>query len=528
MDMKAVLKTARDNNPLSKYFSAESLSQKAYLSAFASVLEYGARLAVGFIINPLLVAGLGDILYGAWQVLGRLIGYISPASGRPAQALKWTVASQQASRNFEEKRRHVGSTLIVWLYFLPLLVVLGGLLAWFAPTWLDAPREYSLTVRLAAALLAANLILISLTDVPRAVLEGENLGFKRMGITALLVFVGGGLTALALYLNTGLVGVATATLATTLLTGVFFLQVVRTYVPWFGLAKPPIEAVRNFLGLSWWFLGWNLIMKLMAASDVVMLGILNSLEMVTIYTLTKYVPETLIDFVAIVVLGITPGLGGIIGSGDLKKAARVRNEIMVFTWLVITVAGSTIVLWNQSFAQLWVGSEYYAGTIANLLIVLMAMQFALIRNDAFIIDLTLKLRSKVILGALSVSVSLVLVTILVGPLNMGIIGLCLGFIVGRSILSVAYPWLVGRFLEVSILSQLSSLMRPVFITGLLYILMIFASKYMFVSTWIGLILSVGITLLVVSPLAFFAGLSLGNRQRVLERVRSVIQRADVD
>ena len=127
-------------------------------------------------------------------------------------------------------------------------MVLGGLLAWFAPSWLDAPGEYSLSVRLAAALLAANLILISLTDVPRAVLEGENLGFKRMGISALLVFVGGGLTALAVYTKTGLVGVATATLATTLLTGAFFLQVVRTYVPWFGLAKPPI---RGFTVFSW-------------------------------------------------------------------------------------------------------------------------------------------------------------------------------------------------------------------------------------------------------------------------------------
>ena len=100
MDMKAVLKTARDNNPLSKYFSGKSLTQKAYLNALASVLEYGARLAVGFIINPLLVAGLGDVLYGAWQVLGRLIGYISPASGRPAQALKWTVAKSTVLEKF--------------------------------------------------------------------------------------------------------------------------------------------------------------------------------------------------------------------------------------------------------------------------------------------------------------------------------------------------------------------------------------------------------------------------------------------
>jgi len=385
-----------------------------------------------------------------------------------------------------------------------------------------------LFVRLAAALLVANLIMISLTEMPRAVLEGENLGFKRMGLSALLVFVGGGLTALALYLNTGLVGVAAATLATTLLTGTFFLQVVRTYVPWFGLARPSIEAVRQFFGLSWWFLGWNLIMNLMKASDVVMLGILGSLEMVTTYTLTKYVPETLFNFVALVVIGITPGLGGIIGAGDFQKAARVRTEIMVFTWLVITAAGSTILLWNQSFAQLWVGAEYYAGTLTNVLIVLMVMQFVFIRNDAFIIDLTLKLRNKVLLGAISVTLSLLLVGILVGPLKLGMIGLCLGFIAGRSLLSLAYPWLVGRFLGVSLFSQLKSVLRPAFITALMFILVLSLSEFLIARTWIGLILSVGVTLMVMSLLAFYTGLSGDNRKRVLERIRFVIQPAGDD
>ncbi len=43
-----------------------------------------------------------------------------------------------------------------------------------------------------------------------------------MGLSTVLVFVGGGLMALAVFLNTGLVGVATAYLASTLLTAHFF------------------------------------------------------------------------------------------------------------------------------------------------------------------------------------------------------------------------------------------------------------------------------------------------------------------
>ena len=505
-----------------------SLTKKASLNAFASALDYGARLVVGFVINPLLVSGLGNYGYGVWQILGRLIGYITPAGGRPTQALKWTIANHQASTDYKEKRLQVGSAVAVWLMFLPLLIFLGGLLAWFSPLWLKAPTKIYPNVRLAAALLVANLIAIGIVDLPKSVLTGENLGYKRMGLSAVLVFMGGGFTFLALFLNTGIVGVAIANLATTIFTGALFWQVARTYIPWFGIAKPLFKAVRQFLGLSSWFLLWNLVMQLMKASDVVILGILNSPELVTSYSLTKYAPETLINIIALVVFGITPGLGGIIGSGNLQKATCVRNEIMSFTWLILTVTGSTILLWNESFLQLWVGQKYSADSVPTLAIILVITQFVLIRNDANIINLTLDLRRKVLIGMFSATLSVVIAAILVGVFNLGIIGLCAGFLVGRSVLSLGYPWLIGRFLGVSLSSQLKGVLRPAFSLFLLFGLMSSLSNFLTASTWPTLILLVGLTMGVLFLLAFYLGLSGARRRQILQRVRWVMQTSKDD
>ena len=63
-------------------------------------------------------------------------------------------------------------------------------------------------------------------------------------------------------------------------------------------------------------MGWNVVTSLLLVSDVVVLGILNSVKSVTNYTLTKYVPENLIGVIVIVVMGIMPGLGGIIGTEE--------------------------------------------------------------------------------------------------------------------------------------------------------------------------------------------------------------------
>ena len=116
--------------------SGDNLTKKAYLNAFTAILDYGATLVVGFLITPLMVAGLGDYSYGLWQLLNRLVGYLTPASGRPAQALKWTLANQQASNDYDLKRRQIGNTIVVWLIFLPIMIVTGAVLVWLAPYWL--------------------------------------------------------------------------------------------------------------------------------------------------------------------------------------------------------------------------------------------------------------------------------------------------------------------------------------------------------------------------------------------------------
>jgi O-antigen/teichoic acid export membrane protein len=288
---------------------------------------------------------------------------------------------------------------------------------------------------------------------------------------------------------------------------------------------PTLAAVRGFLGLSWWFLLWRVVNQLLMASDVIVLGKLGSVEEVSTYTLTKYSPETLIGMIAIVVYGISPGLGGIIGSGDLPKAARVRSEIMAGTWFMAVAIGTTIVVWNQAFVELWVGSQHYAGAVPTLLIMLTVVQLVLIRNDANVIDLSLDLRAKVLLGALSAGTSVALATVLVGPLGLGVPGLCAGFVVGRSILSLGYPWLVGRLLRIPAWSQLRGVPRPAIATAGLFGIALIAGPELRATTWSGLIAAASATFAAASALAFYGGLSAPQRRQLWRRAHLAIRPA---
>jgi len=510
-----------------KVFAGDSLTKKASLNALAVALDYGARLLVGFLTTPLLVIGLGRYFFGAWQVLNRLIGYISPASGRPTQALKWAIARDQSLTDYEQKQNYVGSAFIVWVLFLPLMIVLGAFLVWMAPFWLKASPENFWQIRVCTGLLVANLALTSVATIPTSVLEGENLGYKRMGLTTTTVLLGGGLVWLAMHYQTGLIGVAGAALITTFLTGVVFFKVTQSNAKWFKVSFPPFQQTRQFLGLSFWFLGWNLVMNLMTASDVVILGFLKSPEAVTDYSLSKYAPETLISLIAMMNLGITPGLGGIIGSGDFKKAANIRREMMTLTWLVATAAGAAILTWNRSFLNLWVGPGHYIGSVSGLFITLVVTQFVLIRCDAGIIDISLNLRRKVLMGLLSSLAAISIAVLLVGYFKFGVVGLCCGMIVGRMLLSVGYPSIVGRSLGESISSQLRSSFRPALITILLYSLASWLDSHVNLGGrsglggWINFIGGAGITAGVFLVVAFYSGLSGLQRKTIFSRLRAM-------
>jgi hypothetical protein len=178
--------------------------------------------------------------------------------------------------------------------------------------------------------------------------------------------------------------------------------------------------------------------------------------------------------------------------------------------------------WGQSFITLWVGPEYFAGPIPTLLVTVMVAQLTLIRNDANLINLTLDLPTKVIVGILSVALSLGIAAVLISVYRLGITGLCLGFIAGRSILSIVYPWSLGRFLGVAFHTQLQNAIRPTVVTALLFWLLLRIRSFLVVDSWPELIFFGSVTLVVVSFAAFFAGLSREQRKHIWARGQMAI------
>jgi O-antigen/teichoic acid export membrane protein len=458
-----------------------SLTWRASLNLVQSFLDYGAKLAVGLIIIPILVSGLGRNLFGIWEMLARLMGYLESTDGRPTQALRLVISNLQSQHDWSAKRRWVGSALAVWMCCLPLWVAGGTLLIWLAPTITKVSPELHQTVRVACGLMMLGVLIAGLASLPESVLRGMNLGYKRMGLQASLSVVSGLLLAGAVYAGMGLVGVAMAGALMTTLTGLCFMTLVRRQIPWFGVDRPRREEVRSLLGMSLWIAAGDVVAKLLLASDVLVLGMVLSASTVTTYVLTGYAAVLAANLYALATDSAMPGLAGIIGAKDYRRAALLRRELLAVTVLFATAVGSTILLWNRSFVHLWVGGDNYAGPWTNLLLVLIAVQTVFIRCDAYLIDAALQPGRRVRVGAIAATVALILSIVLTR--YAGMVGLCVGILAGRATQTIWYPILVKRCLQRT--PELSSgwLARPLLVMSLSFVGSAVLGEHLLARSW---------------------------------------------
>ncbi len=493
------------------------LTRRAVLNAVAPNIDFAVQAVIAFLINPLLLAYLGSSLFGIWQILERMVGYLSVTENRPTEALKWVIAYERESNDWQRKQRQIGATFYAWLFFLPLVGVAGAGLIFLAPRLISATAEQAHVIRLATLLLVFRFMIFGLAAIPSAVLVGMNLGYRRLGLKSTRYFLAaaGGLGALEL--GWSLTGLAAAQVFATLVFILLMWRIAISDLSWIRIRKPIKGETKGFIRYGGWFLSWSLVVRLLIGSDLLILGFLISPEAVTVYVFTNFLARWIPDFAFRTGSGLSVGIAGIFGQGRYHQAARLRSEQFAGVWLLCVSAGVAILLLNNSFVSLYVGRDQYGGPIVTLLVIILALQFAFIQLDGTNISLTLDIRAKVGLGVVGAILS-VLLALALGS-EFGIAGVCTGMMIGRSVLSIGYPRIVCSALGISFVSQLRTGVRPFLTMVILLGASFWMGQSLSVASWPALIGAAGVGFIGAAGIAFFAGLPVRSRKMLLKRVR---------
>lgn len=409
----------------------------------AYYLNFVVMAAVGVIVNPMLLGALGPVLFGVWKSLQRYLDFATVADGRASQALKWIVASR-TSLSDAEKQRDVGAAITVWFRWLPVAALVAAGVTAAMPVLIKGIPDDARTVAFTAAvILAANTVLAGLLAIPDSVLTGINQGYKSMIITTVVFVVSNGAMVGAAYAGWTLWSLAAIVLIAAILNTVLTLAVAKRAVAWWGVAKPSKPDIRRVFGYSAWTLGGMLVDKMLLASELIVISVMIGAVAVTQYTFTAYVLQFVLSISLVTASGFMPVLGSQLGNSEMDAAAERARSVRRLV-IGVTVLGCAAVLaFNGTFVSLWVGADQYLGNVVNMLLVVCALQQGFMRMDGQILDVTLNIAPRVMVGLASSA----------GGIAAGCIGFALthdlkvalmAVIIARLASNVAYPIFVRR------------------------------------------------------------------------------------
>ncbi|WP_313675213.1 oligosaccharide flippase family protein [Mycolicibacterium sp.] len=412
---------------------------------FAYYANFIATAVIGLLINPALLGALGPLMFGLWKSLQRYLDFATLADGRSSQALKWIVAGRDGLSP-EEKRRDVGAAILVWFQWFPAAALAVGGITLAIPFLVkDIPPEAMNVAYVTAAILSANTVLVGLLSTPDSVLVGVNQGYKTMLISIGALVVGNAAVFGVAYLGSPLWALALALLCVAVVKAVCTLFVTRRAVPWWGVARPTKSDLKRVRSFSAWTIGSTIVDKLFSATEFIVISIMIGAVAVSQYTFTTYVMQFVLTIALVTASGFMPVLGKHYGASELGAAAEGARSVRHFVVGVAALGSAAVMAFNGAFVNAWGGAGQYMGNTINALLVLCALQFALIRMDGQILDVTMRVAPKVLVGLASSAGGIAAgctAFVLTHSLTVALIAV----IAARMAGSVMYPIFVARLI----------------------------------------------------------------------------------
>jgi len=359
-------------------------------------LAQGAGLIAGFVFTPIVMKGLGAETYGIWGFIQKLTGFVGLSNINSMAIVKLQLGVRQHSSDVEEKRRLLGANILQWLYLLPLSVLAIGFLVFGLPRFMALPPTLVASARLALLIVGCTMILNQLMSLPGGVLAGQNLNYKAMGLNAVMILLGGALNAWGVLSGFGLIVLAITSLVAVALSNLVRYWVARRHVPWFGVSRPRIEEVIGCVRLSVWGALNSLGGMLFSAADTVLVGIAFGAVAVAVYLTTGALLRFAFGPFQQILMSGNSGIGYLVGCEEWVRIESIRNELLSFAALGMTMLVSVTVLLNESFVSLWVGSEFYGNLALTASLCLLAFLRQLVNMEAIPLDAMLKLEWKTI------------------------------------------------------------------------------------------------------------------------------------
>jgi len=491
-----------------------SRTARALLAFLNRLLSQLANFFLAFIITPLIVANLGAEMYGAWRIIQKCMRFLAMGHFKPMGLLKLILANEIGSED-QRKRELIGASLSIWVLTLPLLFGLAGVLLYFSPHIIPVDKELQGQVFYSLLIAMAVVIIDPVLGMPNAVLKGMNMEYRILGLdgfatllaTLMIYFV-----VMHHYSLPWVVGVST--LQVWLISLVSYI-VTKKALSWFGINKPSKADIMVFFKLNLWTLLSTLSRNVFRSADLILISMYFSVTAAAVYSLTLALMSRLLEPVLSLFQAGLPGVGDLLGRGEMQRVRQLRAEKIRALMFAATVIGALVISFNQAFVGLWVGSEFFGGPTLSYWMIAAVTLTILIRTESIFLDAALYMRENAIVLSCCALIYIVLVYVLKDTL--GVIAIPVGQVIALTLLMFCYWVILRRGLNESYRRLFALLFRPLLPASALLVLFSY-SPAKIVDSWLMLFVEGAQFGLMASFLSWYLILDKWDRQRLSQRL----------
>ncbi|NDV63044.1 oligosaccharide flippase family protein [Puniceicoccales bacterium CK1056] len=398
----------------------------------------------GIALVPLYLRHIPLDLYGAWLATGNVLVWLTVVDPGIASVITQRAGVAYGKKDNLALMGYTTAGLLITLGICVFIVGTGWGISFYLPDWVNLSNESTSIILRKAFLMAISGTAIMILSYALSAVNYGMLGSLGPGIVGVISSFGSLIViAVLIFADYGLYAIA----AGFLFRGSGLLLGNSGYLLW-RLHKEGIKPAFSIskFGEVLSLLSFTSIGKVgttfSSHMDAFLISRFIGPETVAVYVLTKRsfnIGETLLNRTG---QAVGVGISHLSGEGDYVKIRSViRRLIKLNIWMLGLAFGGFLSL-NKTFVSLWVGEEFFAGTlISSLLCFYLVSRVMLTVMSSLCVSLGDIKRSSVVIFTYSI---LVFAILLAGIYYLGILGAIIAPLVGYS---VVYFWYYPKSLS---------------------------------------------------------------------------------
>ncbi len=317
-------------------------------------------LVLLFLLTPFMLRTLGPETYGMWALVLALTGIMELADLGLTSAVVRLVADLKGRG--EERRLNV-VLATVWGIYLALAGVMTGVLAALVlllPWMFELPGSLLADSRWALILIGGRAVIGLPLNLSRSVLHGMGLArhaeATRTGSTMIY-----GLGAwVALSQGAGMVGLAGATVASSIVLWVVTAAQLRALVPWIHISvrRFSMTQARRVVRLAAAFLTGNVVSLVATRMDAFVLQWLIGLPAVAVYAIAARLSDNLLLLTKQFIHALSPAAAERAGASDLQGLRAIALRGTKFALAITIPAVLCLLLLGEPLIRHWIHEDF--------------------------------------------------------------------------------------------------------------------------------------------------------------------------